>query len=734
MLRFKYFLSLLLFLNSAVSVFAAEWTNYETAVQFFQRAEFDSTIRYASRIDKSDSLYFYSRLLVGHALLEMDELSEAKELFESLLEFRLNRSYVYNGLGLYHLYKYQDSKFITKFLKRIFSTDDLEKAVTLFERAIRLDPDYLDARLNKNRALIISAHSDSLINAITDLELLSTAYPDNLEIKYYLGEAKLAIGNVQEATYIFFDIIDKNPNYSGAQLSLAFIFFDQKEYNHFSEHYMKALPGLYNPRRIKDLYQDILDIMNSEEIRTADSRRLTGQFFVEFWEKRDPLRITPANERLIEHYKRLEYARANYPGSNQTGYDDRGHIYVKYGPPDDYYRFNTVDGFVLENESWVYNIAGETYNFDFVNNQSGYILTTDLSRALVNPDYRLSFSKLQDLYNRRAHLSNYYATVSRELASVDPRGTPDYLMEVSGVLNLSSTREKVKKENLPVSVYELEMEGTDLPFEFDVFKYYEPDSARWFADFIYVLKLENLNMRFRDQYYKGKFQEKLIVWSTKQAAKNYTFENTVEIISEKNKSSDYFAGKLRSPLFFGENQMHFQLEDRNSDRFRIIQNEITAVYPENRLVMSDILLSTEIRPAQPSDNQLFSRNNFYIHPVPGRNFLKEKPLFSYFEIYYIAQAENGTKRCLIETKIKNYRTGRNLSSLLDIINPFSDGKTSKSAVSIINEMEFSESFEPVVLAFDVSQLEAGIYEFIIRVTDQRSGQSVDTKKLLYLSY
>ncbi len=55
-----------------------------------------------------------------------------------------------------------------------------------------------------------------------------------------------------------------------------------------------------------------------------------------FWIERDPTPTTPLNERLIEHWKRISYARENFAYNRSSAYDtdDRGRFYVKYGLPD----------------------------------------------------------------------------------------------------------------------------------------------------------------------------------------------------------------------------------------------------------------------------------------------------------------------------------------------------------------------------------------------------------------
>lgn len=55
----------------------------------------------------------------------------------------------------------------------------------------------------------------------------------------------------------------------------------------------------------------------------------------QFWTLHDPVLTTHTNERLIEHWERIAYARKKYTENRDSMYetDDRGMIYVKFGAP-----------------------------------------------------------------------------------------------------------------------------------------------------------------------------------------------------------------------------------------------------------------------------------------------------------------------------------------------------------------------------------------------------------------
>lgn len=85
----------------------------------------------------------------------------------------------------------------------------------------------------------------------------------------------------------------------------------------------------------------LLPLLQDEEhaawralLESRDASRI-GERIRTFWLERDPTPTTPGNERLIEHWERIDFARKNYTRNIRLPYrtDDRGVIYVKYGRP-----------------------------------------------------------------------------------------------------------------------------------------------------------------------------------------------------------------------------------------------------------------------------------------------------------------------------------------------------------------------------------------------------------------
>ena len=88
------------------------------------------------------------------------------------------------------------------------------------------------------------------------------------------------------------------------------------------------------------VYRDLRHVAPQEELWAWESAAGPEReaLWRAFWNERDSNPATIENERLVEHYRRVMYARVHFSGGQQP-YDRRGEIYIRYGPPDDRRRF-----------------------------------------------------------------------------------------------------------------------------------------------------------------------------------------------------------------------------------------------------------------------------------------------------------------------------------------------------------------------------------------------------------
>jgi GWxTD domain-containing protein len=123
-----------------------------------------------------------------------------------------------------------------------------------------------------------------------------------------------------------------------------------------------------------------------------------AQVVQRWWREHDPVLRTARNERLNEHLSRIQTARTDFSlPASPYGFDERGQIYVRYGPPYNTaeIRFDDVDfvqeiirlgsrvshGSFRENTIWTYPHIDRAGRFVFLeSDERGYVLgdATDL--------------------------------------------------------------------------------------------------------------------------------------------------------------------------------------------------------------------------------------------------------------------------------------------------------------------------------------------------------------------
>lgn len=114
--------------------------------------------------------------------------------------------------------------------------------------------------------------------------------------------------------------------------------------------------GLETAYYQKWLTEDVSYIISAEE-RTAFKSLPTDaareQFVEQFWRRRDPTPDTAGNEYREEYYRRLAYANEQFAAGVPGWMTDRGHIYIKYGPPDEREQVHGIAG-AVPYERWHY--------------------------------------------------------------------------------------------------------------------------------------------------------------------------------------------------------------------------------------------------------------------------------------------------------------------------------------------------------------------------------------------
>ena len=123
-----------------------------------------------------------------------------------------------------------------------------------------------------------------------------------------------------------------------------------------------------------------------------------GESILLFWDRLDPTLDTPFNERLVEHWERIAYAKENYNRGRNTVYetDDRALIYVRFGEPD-----RTRDGTIGYNPGLVQMWIQDALKMSMAPEMPRHVGSDSASRAMAKMQMQISLAR------KRAQLANF---------------------------------------------------------------------------------------------------------------------------------------------------------------------------------------------------------------------------------------------------------------------------------------------------------------------------------------
>ncbi len=284
----------------------------------------------------------------GYAYLESGQLKKALASFERATRLDHRLAEAYNGLGLV-------------FQQRPKARHD---AIRYFQKALQYDRDYIEARFNIAKIRYTLKEYD----VKSDCEKL-------LEMDPTFGPAHLLLGewyetfhkDYERAALHYAQYMSLRPDDPRGRNRLAAVYLKSREYARIVElleSYAREHPDdaeilpilaqaclklgaldqadVYFKRYLESLgaeeralFGDIRLVASDIEMAAfeASPETLKGAFLERFWIEKDPDLTTSANERKLEHYRRVWYARRSF-SSGRHPWDRRGDVYVRFGEPD----------------------------------------------------------------------------------------------------------------------------------------------------------------------------------------------------------------------------------------------------------------------------------------------------------------------------------------------------------------------------------------------------------------
>lgn len=297
----------------------------------------------------------------GTIYLENGLLPEAEEAFKKALKFPESERLANEGLG--HVFarrptlRNQAVSYYQQALKlepnnaelyyrlaEVYRDMKNERAIEMAQRAIELDPTFSPPYL-----LIANWHAKGhWYNNTRDNEIAVAYYtqyltrePNDTEAAEACGKILLTLGNLPRIEKLILPILQENPEATDL-LPIAAQWASRLEKYEQSNQYWTQYQTRISPLDVHH-YQSPEMLLNDQNKKEFESLSPTAKslYASRYWKQLDQDVTTAVNERLLEHYQRVWFARHTFADFTYP-WDRRGEVYIRYGEPDHRARANRV--------------------------------------------------------------------------------------------------------------------------------------------------------------------------------------------------------------------------------------------------------------------------------------------------------------------------------------------------------------------------------------------------------
>jgi tetratricopeptide (TPR) repeat protein len=647
--------------------------------------------------------------------------------------------------------------------------------VSLFAKAVKASP--RDERVYKQFVQAAMWYNKEK-EVFKTLDFLINAYPE--EPCYLLDKARflLLIDEHQKSIEFLESIEEKFPHFSPARVELA------KAQNYFEidssdfglKCYWKGVQSIKDTLEASLYFKDVRYIMNSSEYSLLQTLPVDSlsKFYNRFWTSRDPDLSTIKNERIPEHYKRLQYARKNfrryiseprvmefahetdhpYTGYNVQGsklleqsnlssavpldfrdLDDLGVIYVRHGDPDEQ----------------VTSISGIPFYVDMSEQQftSFRVPRPYMGESLQAPEYLdnlpmnwswryfkkyncpemvFHFKKYNGILGwiietipytvaEREHLDTKYYQLGRESFRAEPiAGAISRLCEEIGTESLDAVKVALNTET---TIYSYQAEPLVFPLQILSFK---GKNNKTLVEIYYLID--------------GKYVDLDTTGNTNQLDLNQFFSifnfrwDEIHRIERTNKIPlNLTPEEWKAPLALqdletfnlspGRYHFEFHLKDNVSRRLGVYKDEYPVKdFSGNILALSDVILTHPFEPTRSS--RKFVKGNISYIPHMFLPYPLGSQVGIYFEIYNLSKNSNQDAQFRVSCTLKGDEKSNGNPGKL--VKGFFRSVLAQNPVKISTSYDYTSKLtdENIYLNFQIEENKPGKYLLEIEVKDLNS--------------
>ena len=656
---------------------------------------------------------FNLKIRLAEIYLQNEKLDKAEEVYESLIGIDSLEVKILTGLGTVLFYRTPSKIIPFERLKELLKIDFRSKAIKKFKQALSIAPDYLPARYYLALSYMRKTDEENLKHAEKEFNFILLRDQDYRDLTYQLGFLYQKMGNYDKSLTYFDKISEKMKDYARARIRMSEVYYELNNYALSTDCYYQAMASLVDKDMLDYLFDEQKILLTDEEknefkLAAYDEKK---EIFKKFWKRRDPDPSTPENERLMEHFRRVKFARNNFHFTAPPYYDDRGKIYIKYGAPD--LRYNSPLGSIQakDNESWSYENIIEGLVFDFVADGGYFRIAQDLTDAAPSGySYGQRLAVAAALYQERNHISDSYSRLSvgfsmdrlndfhavQSEALIKHPGEFYTINEKRFRFPFISKWAQFRDENQKTRVeFYTSFPGSALQL-----KALSPNSTKY-VDFFIEVDDTNFNMIQSDE-------------------KRFSYE----IISKERVQSSQYMLQNNYSLSPGKYSVALVLTDVEASVKGVQRRHLDVMdfASTDELMLSSLQLSSNIEPHTENKKEAFTKNGLRIVPYTFTRVMRSKPIYVYFEIYNLKLDNQRLSNFDVTYSVETTKPKRNFwQKTFGRI--FSGKKKNVITTSAKRVGDSRASFE--YLAFDLKNMDNGETDLRIKITDLISKQSVE---------
>ncbi len=698
-----------------------------------------------------------SHVGLGHVFLKAGDLKAAERAFMNARRRQHKYAPAYNGLGLVWREK----------------PKGLYTAIDYFKMALRYDRNYLEARyhiaearyalgehdvkreaekLLQMDATFAPAHrllgewyvtfKEDHLRAAEHYERFLSLQPDDFEVALRLANALGKTGDHARVVDLMRTQMLSHPDAIEMSTVLANAYLAQDSLDLAEVAFERYLEACEPAERM--LYEDIRLLASPDEydafVRAPDK----DAYLTRFWGDRDPDLTTAANERQLEHYRRVWFARRHFSKSRQP-WDTRGEVYVRFGEPDHRSRSDWVNFQQnLDVQRVKEALAGQIHGAAHVASW-GDILVAFPVRSIPEghdfggftaPAYRPVIANGPDesmvpweswVYVNNGAGGGMEVTFTDEMLNgkfdfAPPPIDVDIDIQKLAAFNRFSPRNVSMRTAARYPDYYQPPVNED-PLEF----YYDLADFRGRAEAASALEIYAGIPQHAAQYLEAEDAttldvERTVALLNKETGEVYRKSGAIrfrQIGDVRQQQGAFVPDVVRLDVPPGHYRMEVKTRDKQTGRRgRYRQIIHLEAYPETGLRMSDLELAWRI--SETSLDDKFSKGDLHVVPMPTRTYRRGHSVYVYYEIYNLARDTFGRTRYRVAYTVgrKGESDAGNIARLVRL-----RGKR-QVEIEVASEQVGTDPTEVEYVALQLGQRNEGRQVLQVAVTDLNSGETV----------